>query len=254
MPMFRMQFLMLLMMSFSIASTHAQDKVTLFAAASLTNAISQIASLYTEQHGTIIQKSFGSSATLAKQIEHGAPADIFISADTRWMEYLLDKQALDQGSVSPLLNNTLVMITPKAKPFNVALEPHFKFSQAFTGKLCTGEPSAVPAGIYAKQALTRLQWWDDIQARVVGAQDVRAALTLVERGECEVGIVYQTDAQISDNVLVIATFPPELHAPILYPISLTRNAQPSARKVYEFLKSSAAAKVFKQHGFKMVTP
>jgi len=233
----------------SLHAADNKDAVVVFAAASLTNAINEVSANYEQEKGAQIKISFAASSALAKQIENGAPADIFISADTKWMNYLKDKHALKDSSVSNLLTNHLVLIAPLGKRFDVSMNKSFDFFGAFNGKLCTGEMASVPVGIYAKQALTSLAWLDAGQSKIVGTQDVRAALTLVERAECAVGIVYETDAKISNKVEVIATFPDNTHEPILYPLSLTKDASTKSADFYEYLKSDKAKVIFTKYGF-----
>jgi len=233
----------------SLHAADNKDAVVVFAAASLTNAINEISANYEQEKGAQIKTSFAASSALAKQIENGAPADIFISADTKWMNYLKDKHALKDSTVSNLLTNHLVLIAPLGKRFDVSMNKSFDFFGAFNGKLCTGEMASVPVGIYAKQALTSLAWLDAGQPKIVGTQDVRAALTLVERAECAVGIVYETDAKISNKVEVIATFPDNTHEPILYPLSLTKDASTKSADFYEYLKSDKAKVIFTKYGF-----
>jgi len=233
----------------SLNAAENKEAVVVFAAASLTNAINEISANYEQEKGAQIKTSFAASSALAKQIENGAPADIFISADTKWMNYLKDKHALKDNTVSNLLTNHLVLIAPVGKRFDVTMNKSFDFFGAFNGKLCTGEMASVPVGIYAKQALTSLAWLDAGQSKIVGTQDVRAALTLVERAECAVGIVYETDAKISNKVEVIATFPDNVHEPILYPLSLTKDASAKSADFYEYLKSDKAKAIFTKYGF-----
>lgn len=232
----------------------AEQKVTVFAAASLTNAISEIVTAYESEYPQKIQTSLAASSMLAKQIENGAPADIFISADTKWMNYLQEKDLLKADSKINLLGNRLVLIAPKGKSFKVEMKQSFNFNNAFTGKLCVGEMQSVPAGIYAKQSLIALNWWDTIKARIVGSQDVRAALALVERAECNAGIVYETDAKITQKVETIATFPDTSHDAVVYPLSLTKNAKPEASGFYNYLKSEKAKAVFVKYGFTVLNP
>ena len=236
------------------SNTLAEQKVTIFAAASLTNAISEIVTDYESGNVQKIQTSLAASSMLAKQIENGAPADIFISADTKWMNYLQDKDLLKTDSKINLLGNRLVLIAPKGKSFKVEMKPEFNLKNAFAGKLCTGEVESVPAGIYAKQSLKALNWWESIKARIVGTQDVRAALTLVERAECDAGIVYETDAKVTEKVETIAAFPDASHDAIVYPLSLTKNAKPEASSFYDYLKSEKAKAVFVKYGFTVVKP
>lgn len=243
-------------LAFAFITNHAiaQEKVTVFAAASLTNAISEIVTDYESTNPQKIQTSLAASSMLAKQIENGAPADIFISADTKWMNYLQDKDLLKTDSKINLLGNRLVLIVPKGKSFKVDFKPEFNLSNAFAGKLCMGEVESVPAGIYAKQSLKALNWWESIKARIVGSQDVRAALTLVERAECDAGIVYETDAKVTEKVETIAAFPDASHDAIVYPLSLTKNAKPEATDFYNYLKSEKAKAVFVKYGFTVLKP
>lgn len=242
-----------MLMLISLVS-NAQDKVTIFAAASLTNAITDIAAQYEKEKSVQIQTSFASSSTLAKQIEKGAPADIFISADTKWMSYLQDKALLKVDSRVNLLGNQLVLIAPKNRAFKVEMDKSFNFAGAFAGKLCTGELESVPAGIYAKQSLKNLNWWDSVKLRIVGTQDVRAALIFVERGECDAGIVYATDAKVSNKVEVISAFPDASHDLIVYPLALVKNASPEATGFYDYLKSEKAKSIFIKYGFTISLP
>jgi len=228
----------------------AAQKITVFAAASLTNAITEIADSYENEKGVNIQTSFAASSTLAKQIEKGAPADIFMSADGKWMSYLQDKRMISDDSLTNLLGNNLVLIAPKGKTFKVEMDKNFNFAGAFSGKLCTGETDSVPVGIYAKQSLKNLNWWHTIKMRLVGTQDVRAALVFVERGECEAGIVYETDAKISSKVQTIASFPDASHEPITYPLALVKGAKAEAAGFYDYLKSDKATAIFIKYGFK----
>ena len=184
---------------------------------------------------------------LPNKLKRGHPADLFISADNKWMDYLDGKGKVVQGSRFNLAGNSLVLIAPRGKGFVVQMEKGFDFADSFKGKLCTGQPESVPAGIYAKESSSKLGWWDEMKDRVVGTDDVRAALDLVGRGEC-VGIVYTTDALASSKVETVATFPDELHAPIVYPAALlTQSAE--AKSFLDYLKGSA--RVFAKYGFKV---
>jgi molybdate transport system substrate-binding protein len=227
----------------------ADSKITVFAAASLTNAINDIARQYEAEKSVKIQSSFAASSSLAKQIENGAPADIFIAADSKWMNYLQDKKRIDTSSRVNLLGNHLVLIAPKDKAFKVQTDKTFNFANAFYGKICTGEIESVPVGIYAKQSLIALNWWDSIKTRIVGTQDVRAALVFVERGECDAGIVYETDAKVSNKVEVITLLPDASHDPIVYPLALVQDAKPEAKDFFDYLKSEKAKAIFTQYGF-----
>lgn len=232
---------------------NAEDKVTVFAAASLTNALTEVSTQYEKQKATKIVHSFAASSALAKQIENGAPADIFISADSKWMNYAQDKKLIDIASRKDLLGNKLVIVAPKGRSFKVQFDKDFDFSKAFDGRLCTGDIDAVPAGIYAKESLTKLKWWDAVKTRVVGAQDVRAALVFVERGECAAGIVYETDAKISNKVDVVGVFPEETHSPIIYPIALVSNSKNKGNDYLLYLQSAEAIDIFKKFGFSILS-
>jgi len=231
-----------------------EKKITVFAAASLTEAVTQVAADFEKEKSVQIQTSFASSSTLAKQIENGAPAEIFIAADNKWMDYLQEKNLLKPANRVALLGNHLVLITPKDKAFKVEMNKDFNFANAFYGKLCTGETESVPVGIYAKQSLKSLSWWDTIKTRIVGTQDVRAALAFVARGECDAGIVYETDAKLSNKVENIATFPETSHEPIVYPLALVKNAGAQAADFYDYLQSAKAKAVFTKYGFSINTP
>lgn len=227
----------------------ADEKLTVFAAASLTNALSEISTKYEKETGIKIAHSFASSSVLAKQIENGAPADLFISADLKWMNYLQEKSLVNKSSRKNLLANTLVLIAPKGRSFDVKFEEGFAFVKAFDGRLCTGDIESVPVGIYAKEALTNLGWWKDIKSRIVGTQDVRGALAFVERAECNVGIVYETDAKVSSKVDLVGAFPESTHSPVLYPVAMTVNSKESAKAYLSYLQSDEAMNIFKKYGF-----
>jgi molybdate transport system substrate-binding protein len=231
---------------------HAEDKVTVYAAASLTNVLTEITAQYEKEKGVKVVNSFAASSALAKQIENGAPADIFMSADTKWMNYLQDKSRIAVGTRRDLLGNRLVLIAPKGKSFKVDFNKNFEFSKSFDGRLCTGELDSVPVGIYAKKALNNLGWWDGVKTRIVGAQDVRAALVFVERGECSAGIVYETDAKVSAKVDIIGVFPETTHDPVIYPVGIVAGAQPSSKGLVEYLLSPEASAVFTKYGFTLL--
>lgn len=235
-----------------LASAAAQTtSVKVSAAASLTDVITELSIVYKKMHAGIdIKTSFAGSSTLAKQIENGAPADIFISADKDWMDYLQQRNLLKNETRVNLLFNELVLIAPPNRIPSITIAGDFNIGASFNGKLCTGEPDYVPVGKYAKQALTYYGWWPSLQSRLVGAEDVRAALAFVARGECAVGIVYRTDALMSKKVAVVASFPNESHSPIVYPGSLTNNATQEAQAFWQFLRSDVAENIFVRYGFR----
>jgi len=228
----------------------AEEPVRVFAAASLTNALGDIAAQWQKAGHPAPSLAFGASSTLAKQVEAGAPVDLFASADLSWMDYLGDRGRIVRGSRINLLGNDLVLIVPKGHRFPVTMAAGFELAKSFAGKLCTGEPGVVPVGTYARQSLEYFGWWAALAGRIVGTDDVRTALIFVERGECPVGIVYATDAAISDKVEVLARFPPDSHKPIEYPFAIVRDARPEAQAFLEFLQGSPeAAAVFQRYGF-----
>lgn len=244
---------MILLLHVNLNSHAASIKV--YAAASLSNALTDIAKQYEQQTGNTVTPVFAASSTLAKQIEAGAPADVFFSADEKWMSYLSQKGRVDSKQVSKLLNNELVAIAPKGRPFTFKPTADFKIAQAFKGYLCTGQTESVPVGIYAKQSLTSLGWLNQLKGRVVGADDVRAALTFVERGECSAGIVYSTDARISNKVQVVGIFPAYTHQPIVYPVAVTKNTSQTAtaNDFVNYLKNDPQAQaVFVKYGFGLI--
>jgi len=241
-----------LLLSFA---TQAAEPARVYAAASLTNVLTDVAASWRQAGHAQPLLVFGASSALAKQIEAGAPADLFLPAELSWMDYLEQRGRLVAGSRSELLGNTLVLIAPRGKGFPVKTEPGFDLAAAFQGKLCTGEPGVVPVGIYAKQALESLGWWSKLGHRIVGTDDVRTALAFVERGECPLGIVYATDAAISSKVEVIAQFPATRHKPIRYPAALVNGTRSEGRAFLEYLgHSPEAAAVFRRHGFELLNP
>ena len=232
------------------APVWAAEEITVYAAASLTNALGEIEKSYEANHGVNIKTSFAASSTLAKQIEAGAPAHLFMSADTQWMDYLQKRGKVSERK--DLLGNTLVLIAPVDKPFNVTMDKSFDLAGAFSGRLCTGEPESVPVGIYGKQALKSMGWWSALEKRVVGTEDVRTTLAFIERAQCPVGIVYDTDAKISDKVTVIARFPASSHSAIVYPAALLNKAPKTAQAFYQHLQSPEAKAVLVKYGFKVL--
>jgi molybdate transport system substrate-binding protein len=232
------------------AAAQAAD-VTVFAAASLKNALDDAVKRYEAKTGDKAVVSYAASSALAKQIENGAPADIFFSADLDWMDYLEQKKLIDAASRHTLLGNTLVLIAPKDSTASLTIEKNFPLLQALgaDGKLAMASVDSVPAGKYGKAALTSLGVWDQVAPRVAQAENVRAALALVAKGEAPLGIVYGTDAKSEPAVRVVGTFPEDSHPKILYPIALTASAKPEACKFLEFLLSSEAAPSFEAQGF-----
>jgi molybdate transport system substrate-binding protein len=233
------------------AAIGAAGQVTVFAAASTTNALSDIGRLFGEKKMGDVVFSFASPSTLAKQIENGAPANLFVSADLAWMDYLEKKEMVEPGTRINLLGNRLVLIAPTDNKVNVNITPALDISKLLSGgRLSTGDPSHVPVGKYAQQALTKLGLWEKVKEHVAGARDVRSALMLVERGEAPLGIVYATDAAISKKVRIIGVFPKDSHPQIVYPVALVKgNVTPVAKDFLEFLRGPEAGALFEKYGF-----
>jgi molybdate transport system substrate-binding protein len=231
-------------------AAHAAE-VTVLAAASLTDAIGQIDQDFEQATGNTVKAAFGGSSALAKQLEKGAPADLFISADIPWMDYVAKADLIDTASRTDLLGNHLVLVGPADSTETITIDESFDLAAALEGgKLSVADTSAVPAGKYAKASLQKLGQWDKVEPHLAQAENVRAALALVERGETPLGIVYQTDARVA-HVKVVGTFPDDSHPPIIYPAALTvQGARSDAAKAYlDYLKSDAAKAVFEKAGF-----
>ncbi len=233
---------------------HAEP-VRVYAAASLIGSLKRIEEIFERESDLEIRYSFAASSTLARQIERGAPADVYISANPAWMAYLETRGLIRRDTRTDLLGNSLVIVAPGGEGFPIEWEKNFGFAAAFEGPLAVADPELVPAGIYAKQALVRLGWWGKLRDRVAVAQDVRAALAFVEQGACAAGIVYATDAASSDGVDVLAAFPAETHDAIVYPVAIV-NGRDSAntRRFVDFLKSAPALGVFREDGFLVPPP
>jgi molybdate transport system substrate-binding protein len=230
-----------------------QTDVVVFAAASTTNAVTEIGKRYGDRNPGRITPSFASSSTLAKQIQSGAPADVYLSANKKWMDFLESGDLIDKDSRVDLLGNRIVLVAPAGrtvKPINV--EPGFPLAALLgrDGRLSMGDPEHVPAGIYGKQALENLGAWDPVKDRLAPMKDVRAALVLVERGETPLGLVYATDAAISKKVRVVGTFPADSHPPIVYPVAAVAGGNSAAAKRFiDFLRSPESRAIFEKYGF-----
>jgi len=226
-----------------------QAAIIVFAAASTSDAISAIADEYESRTGVTVRRNFASSSTLARQIQAGAPADVFISADTLWMDAVEADGLIDSASRVDLLGNGLVLIAPADEPFDFNVEGRRSLAEAFVGRLALGDPEHVPAGRYARQALRSLGCWTELEQRVAVAMDVRGALAFVERGEARAGIVYRSDARITDRVIIVAAIPDEHHDAIAYPVALTTDAHTSAADFAGFLTGENARDVLRAAGF-----
>ena len=233
----------------------AQDKtITVFAAASMKNALDDIDTAYTARTGVKVTVSYAASSALAKQIEQGAPADVFISADTDWMDYAAARKSINEASRVNLLGNSIVLIAPKdSKIDNISIGAGFDLAKlAGDGRIATGDVKAVPVGKYAKAALEKLGAWETAQSKFAMTENVRAALTLVARGEAVLGIVYATDAKVEPGVKVVGTFPANSHPEIIYPVAATITAKPGATNYLAFLRSPAAKGMLEKYGFRLL--
>jgi molybdate transport system substrate-binding protein len=227
-------------------------EVTFFAAASLSNALPEIAAAYKQQTGNSIKFSFAASSVLARQIEASPGADIFMSADSDWMDYLDSRGLVVHATRKTLLSTHLVLIAPAAAPVSLKIAPYFDLKGALKGgRLAIADPDSVPAGKYGKSALTSLGVWNTIVDRTANAESVRVALAYVARGEAPLGIVYTTDALIEPKVKIIDTFADKTHAPIVYPAALTKDAKPEAKAFLDYLSGPQARAVFVKYGFEV---
>ncbi|MEO8002044.1 MAG: molybdate ABC transporter substrate-binding protein [Arenimonas sp.] len=235
------------------ASINPQPKITVFAAASLKESVDAIATEWKKQSGQEVLVSYAGSSALAKQIEQGAPTDIFISADVQWMDYLQRAKKIDSKTRFNLVGNELVLIAPAAsKQIAISLnKPDGLLKALGDGRLAVAETASVPAGRYAKQSLTKMKVWDTVSTRLAQADNVRAAMAFVARGESPLGIVYATDAKAETKVRVIATFADDSHDAIIYPAAKVTTASPILTSGFlKFLKEKKAMTIFKQAGFK----
>jgi molybdate transport system substrate-binding protein len=229
--------------------------VVVFAAASLKNALDAINAQWQKESGKGAKISYAASSALAKQIEQGAPAQMFISADLDWMDYVEKKNLIKPGSRSNLLGNRIVLIAPKDKAQPIDIKPGFDLAKVLgDGRLSMANVDSVPAGKYGKAALEKLGVWASVSNKLAQAENVRAALLLVSRGEAPAGIVYQTDAASDSSVKIIGTFPEDTHPPIIYPIALTANAGPDAAAFLAYIRSDKAKPLFEAQGFTVLGP
>jgi molybdate transport system substrate-binding protein len=228
-----------------------QNGPLVLAAASLQESLTAASNAYAKRGHPKPVISFAASSALAHQIEAGAPADLFISADEPWMDFLAGKNLIRKESRKSFLTNRLVLITPANQPLSIKIKPGFPLAKALgDGRLAMGDPSSVPAGKYGKAALTQLGVWSEVEPKVAGAENVRAALQLVGRGEARAGIVYETDAKVARDVTIAGVFPAGTHAPITYPVAILASSQnPEAISFRAFLLSGAGKAIFHKYGF-----
>jgi molybdate transport system substrate-binding protein len=238
----------------SIAA-HAQGRdLLVFGAASLKSALDDANARYLREAGRKIVVSYGASPALAKQIEDGAPADIFISADLDWMDYVAEHKLIKPETRFNLLGNKLVLIAPADSTIDLSIAPNFPLAPALgNGRLAMADPNSVPAGKYGKAALEALGVWGSVAGKIAAAPDVRATLVFVSRGEAPLGIVYQTDAAADKGIKIIGAFPASTHPPIIYPIAVTMSSvHPGVAAYVGFLKSPTAKPAFEKQGFVML--
>lgn len=245
---------LLLLCLLLIPFTARGQGLTVFAAASLTDAMKDVSSQWVAAGHQPLRLSFGASSTLAQQIEQGAPVNVFASADEKWMDYLAQKKLLAPGTREDLLGNDLVLVVPANKPQHVTIGPGFNLVGLLgpIGRVATGDPAHVPVGLYAREALRNLGIWDAVLPHLAPTADVRAALLLVERGEAPAGIVYGTDAAVSKAVMIAGTFPASSHAPISYPFAVIKTGDTAqTRALMAFVAGPQARAVFARRGFKV---
>ncbi|MFE0015218.1 molybdate ABC transporter substrate-binding protein [Mesorhizobium sp. NPDC059054] len=237
-------------------AARADEQLVVFAAASLKNALDEVNKACETDVGEAANISYAASSALAKQIEEGAPADVFISADLDWMKYLSDKKLTKADTEVKLLGNQIVLVAPKDSKAEVKIEKGFDLAKVIgDGKLAMGDFKAVPAGKYGKAALESLGTWSSVEGKVAQAENVRAALKLVATGEAAAGIVYQTDANAEKGVKVIGVFPEETHPPIVYPVAQTAESKDKDTPAFlKCLRSAKAGQLFKAQGFTLLAP
>jgi molybdate transport system substrate-binding protein len=245
--------LLLLLLAAAAVPAWAAD-VVVFAAASLKNALDEAAADFRRAGNNAVQISYGASSALAKQLENGAPADVFVSADRDWMDWAEGRGLIKRETRKDLLGNSLVLVAPAAHAIGVNIKPGFPLASLLgDGRLAVADPDSVPAGKYAKAALETLGVWPSVKDRLASAENVRAALFFVARAEAPLGIVYATDATAEPQVKIVGVFPDDTHPPIVYPVALTAvSANPEARRFLDFLASPAAKLIFETQGFRVL--
>lgn len=237
------------------APAAAQETITVFAAASMKNALDDVNAAFAKTGNARVTASYAASSALAKQIEQGAPADVFVSADLKWMDYLAERKLIKPDTRVTLLGNRLVLIAPKASRLDrVAIGPGFDLAGlAGDGRIAVADVRAVPAGLYAKAALEKLGAWKAAEPKLAQAENVRATLAFVARGETPLGIVYETDARIEPKVKIVGTFPADAYPPITYPVAASASStKSSVSKYLGFLRGKQARDIFERYGFSVL--
>lgn len=245
--------LVTLALTASLSSTHllAAEKLRVYAASSMTNAVNLLVEEFEKNHTVDVIPVYASTSSLVRQIERGAPADIFISANEKWMTHLVDRKYVSSDNVTNLCENELVLIAPKGSSVSLDLSQGEQWTKLLTNeRLAVGNTMSVPAGIYAKEALETLGVWDDVSSRLAPSNNVRMALALVERSEAKLGIVYKTDALLSKEVNLVETFPSDLHTPIRYPVAKMSD-KVIAEEFYIFLDTEKAKDILNSFGFEV---
>jgi molybdate transport system substrate-binding protein len=237
-----------------VGAVHADEpkhpELLVLAAASLTNVLDDLSADWQRASGVTVKLSFGASSVLARQIEAGGKADVFVSADQEWMDYLQWRGLIEKPTRRDLAGNRLVLIAAADSEIKLKIAPGFPLVAALDGgRLATGDPDTVPVGRYARSALTSLGLWDEIQDRLVRADNVRSAMMFVARGEAPLGIAYTTDALVDPKVRIVDTFPANTHTPITYPTAVVNGARGEALPFVEFLGSAGARVIWKRYGF-----
>lgn len=243
--------LVTLALTTSLSSTHllAAEKLRVYAASSMTNAVNLLIEEFEKEHSVDIVPVYASTSSLVRQIERGAPADIFISANEKWMTHLVDRKYVSSDNVTNLCENELVLISPKETSVSLDISKGDQWAKLLTNeRLAVGNTMSVPAGIYAKEALEALGVWDSVSPRLAPSNNVRMALALVERSEAKLGIVYKTDALLSKEVDIVATFPSNLHTPIRYPVAKL-NDKLTTNDFYTFLNDEKTKDILNSFGF-----
>ena len=251
----RLVVLACLLLAFASHGAVAQQSIIVFAAASMKNALDDVDTAFSAASGVKVTASYGASSALAKQIDQGAPADVFVSADTQWMDWLARRGLIAPQTRANLLGNRLVLIAPKqSKLVHVAIDPGFDLARlAGDGRIAVADVRAVPAGLYAKAALQKLGAWTAAEPKLAQAENVRATLSYVARSEAQLGIVYATDAKVEPNVKIIGVFPDKSHPPIIYPAAaVTGRDSAAATRYLDFLRGPAARAAFEKYGFNVL--
>lgn len=233
------------------ADERESQRIVVFAAASLADVLHEIGQAFERETGTPVRLSFAASSALARQIESGAPADAYVSAHLEWMDHLERKALIERETRRHVAGNELVLIASASSHATLDIEPGFALADALgRGRLAIADPASVPAGRYARAALTALGVWSQVESRLVPAQDVRSALAHVSRGEAPLGIVYRTDARVDGGVRIVDVFPAATHPPIVYAAAAVRGGRPAGRTFVSFLAGASARAILSRHGFK----